>query len=283
MISKRMNFCWCAPKMSWLRHLSPVSFKLFNPQWDVIVHSIEYTPKTLSWEDPLQQDFVIYDGPDYLNILTKYGIKVVHHAIPDGWKEFSPVHLTDIFRWEILYKDGGFYSDTDIIYFRPISVFISDQELGSINAVVCFNDRGHCLIGFLGSSVGNPYYENIYNSAHSSFDIKSYQSVGAECILKILDPNKTCNLKHILGVLESNFGAFKNVEMHVVYPFTYEDIESLYNEKFDENRIAKSIGIHWFGGIPLSSRFNIRINQTNIHKQQNILSNIIARHIITKI
>ena len=137
MIPKTMHFFWCGERMSWFRYSLLATFKKLNPDWRAILHTASVVSVEETYVDKYYQDFLTYDGPNWLPEVSDLGIEVQDHKIGYGLDEtLGPVFKADISRWQILWKEGGFYSDTDILYTRPMSAYVSDKVLKRMETVV---------------------------------------------------------------------------------------------------------------------------------------------------
>jgi len=286
MIPKRMFFYWSGEKLSWMRYMTLFSFKKMNPDWDIILYHSDNKHISKEWIGPEQQDFSNYIGDDYLDHVKDLGITIINFEdidIPDNlrekFKNISPVHKSDMFRYYDLYKNGGFYSDMDILYFRPF-----DNEYNKIIEndydTILYQQHNYVAIGFLGSKEGNNFYKKLYKSIFNIDGSNNYQSYGVDAIYSMFGKNRSN--ANIFPDLQQNFPFLKHysIPTSLVYHYDWSRIIDNYRTGFDIGDFSEeSIGYHWYGGHAASQEVNNGINEENYHRYRITFSNLI-KHIL---
>jgi hypothetical protein len=276
MISKKLFFVWCGKSLSWLRATSIISFKKFNPDWDVSLHVLPFI--NIKSNSINKQDFELYDGKDYTRLVEKSGVRIRYISdINININSMSPVHKTDAYRWEVLSSEGGFYSDTDILYCNSIKKLYS--EVQNKHTLICFNVMGWILIGFVGCCENNKFYRCILGQSLQNYSSEKYQSCGADTVYNVMFWASGTTNKRILRALLSKkyrFGAFPdeevyNVKEHLIYPVSYRKVELLLQEG---KKLRPEIGVHWFGGQKKTQQFNLYINELNYMQVDNPLTDM---------
>tara|TARA_B110000211_G_C13856698_1_gene454623 strand:- start:60 stop:788 length:729 start_codon:yes stop_codon:yes gene_type:complete len=173
----------------------------------------------------------------------------------------SEPHKSDFLRWNVLYQKGGLWSDMDIIYHKPMTeLYFNNYENSQTDLIVSYDKRhienGVNLtpIGFLLTKPKNSFFNSLAKKSIKLFDRNRYQSIGAYMWMGSYPNIESIRESHHLRVL--------NLDHNVVYQFDWNNLEQIYKsrtEKLDD----KSIGIHWYGGHPLSQEFNNKINHKN--------------------
>jgi len=249
-IPKIAHFYWGGKRMSYLQFMSICSFWRNNPEWKIKLHTSYSQTKKITWDSKEQEYQDNYD--DFSVKITELPIEIKYHNFKDyGFSEnLSEVHKSDILRLKVLAEEGGVYSDTDVLYIRPIEALsINKIENSDRDTVVSICYYGHS-IGFLMSSPKNQYFSSLYKECKSRF-VKSdlpYQYFGVEMI----------NRKYI--ELASIPGYPCNIEMNSVYPFDATKIFSIFKENDLSKITEQTVGIHWYAGHPLAGEF---LNSTN--------------------
>lgn len=270
MIPKVMNFFWSGDKMSWLRHLSLITFKKFNPSWNIRLFLQTSKIKHIPWSDKAQQDFSTYSGINYLDKLHSE-IEVVYWSDPKT-ADLDPVHQSDIFRWKLLSEAGGFYADTDILFIRPFNLY---DRLVRTDLVTCFYD-GYFSIGFLGGSPNNCFYADVLKRAETLLSAESYESAGIPVIHRLIGADLKSNSDTVLlSKLKKKYHQLKvfHCPKTTVYPFSLKQtFESVFLDVPQE-----TIGIHWFAGYPQSQLFNNKFDAANIDQSNCLIAEYIKR------
>lgn len=267
-IPKKIFFYWCGNNFSYLRYISVLSFKKLNPDWDVTV----YTGSVTNSEDRhegIYQDFYANNAQNYLDSLAQHGIQIQPHTIGinDFDKKCSPVFKSDISRWQILARDGGFYSDTDILFIRPMSSYSAITA----DIIVCLPpEQGWCLIGFLASTPKNKFYYDVVRTAIKNYNVTIYESMGGKAMLRTIGGNK-----NYFRTMKQKYNNYKinNLDLSSVYPFKYYELDSMTSPvtKDTIDKTKNSIGIHWFGGCMAGNTLVKKLNNKTIHEHDNII------------
>ena len=224
-----------------------------------------------TYVDKYYQDFLTYDGPDWLPKVSDLGIEVQEYKIGYGLDEtLGPVFKADISRWQILWKEGGFYSDTDILYTRPMSAYMNEKIRKQRDAVVFLEP--YILIGFLGASPNNQFYRDVFVMACKSFDPTVYESAGSLAVRETVGAHngRERALKRRYPAMSIDF-----LPHHIVYPFPYKQHTFMFRQMTPEaaklvNRPG-CIGIHLFGGSKAFSQFNNHVSPDNYREMDNVV------------
>lgn len=121
-----MFFYWGGSSLSWMRYMSIYSFRKLNPDWEVILYVSNNTTWRKTWNGQPDQDYYQYKRKNYIDKLKDINVKIEPVEFPKEIKpniqgDISPIHESCLFRYYQLYTNGGFYSDTDVLYFKPIN------------------------------------------------------------------------------------------------------------------------------------------------------------------
>lgn len=286
-IPKKMYFFWANDSMSWLRYMTLYSFKKLNPDWEVELHyckpnQVVHKP----WKDSPTQDFFNFQGKDYFPEVQNLGIAVKEWSVEsiDGkdWENiFCSSHKSNIFKWQKMTVNGGFYSDLDILFLKPMNEYY--EKVKNTDLIICYRNR-YCSIGFLGSSPENRFYRDIYLNAFNNFRVDKYQTVGVENIyawlrkISNLPENADISRMDLWDTIQRNYpeiNAYNN-EMELVYPWTFDKMEEVFHSK---HTIVPDccIGIHWYAGDRISQQYNNLLNAENYSQYDNTLTYFASR------
>lgn len=284
-IPKIMFTYWHGP-MSYLHYISLKSFVDLNPDWKVQLYYPLY-PGTLkpSWSS--SENSVDYKGYDWYIELKKLNIEFISidFTTIDFYNEANEVIKSDYLRLYILSTQGGLWSDSDILYLKPMpSLLLSDHlingEVDKIDTVISYH---HILkyysIGYILSSSNNTFFSYILNQTKTNYNPKCYESIGGFLYKKLFpDPQNIIKMFPNINLV--------NIGLDIVYPFPswntkdlfYNDIPidfqsetipeferilkiNRYPKNFPiQSKASRTIGIHWFNGHNKAKQF---INEAN--------------------
>lgn len=250
-INKILHTYWGAEKLSYLRYLTIISFMKYNPDWEVRL----YTPIKLfkgnnTWATGEQ--IGKYIGKDYMNELPIKPIKVDMESIGMS-NDIPEVHKSDILRYFLLLSYGGVWSDMDIIYTKPL-IISSDIE-----HIVCKHPTQHYFsIGLIGSIKGSKMFKALLDKAYITATDTDYQVYGNQ-------------IWNGLKIIPKTW----NIPMNLVYY-----LDSTMTPKIFEDNVKlpkESIGLHWYAGSPISSKWENRLTPDNYMDYDNTICNTIKQ------
>lgn len=256
MISKRISFYWSASKMSWLRYMTLFSFRKHHPDWEMFLYVNDSNHNEKPWnKDNHKQDFFNYKGEDYFEQVKLLDIKVINWECSKEILDMPPSHKSNLFKWEIMQKVGGVYSDMDIIYLRSIDGLLSDFI--SQNGDVGITYIKYFSIGFLMSSGNNnEVFKTLYETAVKEYMPNSYQGAG---VMPMYNRWKG------YGDMKKEFPkkSFYNIPESLFYYLGFSSSKELFLvDCFDEVNDF-SLGVHWYAGGEDAQHFNNILNRDN--------------------
>ena len=278
-IPKKIFFYWNGKHLSWMRYMTLYSFRKFNPEWDITLYVSNEDNKKRTWFSHHQQDFFAYTKTDtYFNKLEELNITIKPVVFPDSHvnivKNMDPVYRSDIFRYYKLYEEGGFYSDMDVLFFRPMDNLYNDLVENESDTLF-FQEIDHTAIGFLGSSVDNDFYKKLFNNINTVRGFE-YQSFGVVYINNLYKshPGRPTVIQKI-NTTHPHLKVY-NLPKYVVYNHDSNHIIEMYNRGFDISEWhEKSIGYHWYGGHAKSQEYNNILNENNYDEYQTAFSGLV--------
>jgi hypothetical protein len=239
-----MNFFWAGGPMSFLRYMTLKSFRYYNPDWTMRLWSAPVV-KAKSWRGWESSDSQDYHGADYMDRVK--ALRVEHKSIVLPLPNLPPAHACDLCEWHVLSTEGGWFSDMDILYVRPMPVVDGDVFL-------CYTPTGFG-VGFLGGSPRNPAWAAVYQAARKGYRPDRYQSTGVNAVAgRFGDPAQGMARHYpLLRVV--------TLPAATVYPFSYLQVTGMWT---DATALSEeTIGVHWFGAHPESQQRNGLISPTN--------------------
>jgi hypothetical protein len=242
-----------------------------NPEWETrlfLAPDKMIIPK--HWSSDTDDDNR-YSGEDYINRIPK-SVEVFDIDMP---KKMSAAQACDVFQWQLLSTSGGFFSDMDILWVRPL-----DPVLGSAlnsDVVFCLED-GLMAIGFMGSVPDC----SLFNDMAVSFQIKDnreYQHYGTSMFYRFSGV-RSVSCKNRSGEVAVNRLTKRYPYLNItvisdssVYPFDWREINDIF---LRDKPVSKSTaGVHWFGGDPLSDAWNRTLTENNWQDYSNTFTRCI--------
>jgi len=296
-IPKIMTFFWSGKEMSWMRYMTIYSFSKLNPDWSIhLISDNNYNNKNKNWNEHTVQDFNLNIKNNYFNEIKKIkNVKIFNWNTTHcsqikniNWNNIYPFHKCDFIEWETLYYKGGFFSDFDILYIKPMDELYNTLAKENINTGLVYQqikemNNNFFSIGFLCSSVGNLFFKDLFLHTFKIFNDKYYQSTGVNSIYSLLSNKKIQTSRNInfLNIIQKKYPSDKiyNFPMKLVYPWDWLHLDQI----FSYNQISKipteTIGIHWYGGDPISQMFNITLNHNNFIEFDNTFCNAILKYL----
>jgi len=271
-IPKVAHFYWGSKKMSYMRYMTIKSFKTLNPDWSVVLYIPKKVNDEITWEDKIHRsdskDYLLEN--DYFEELKKIPIKMVYVDFPDKINNLGEAQKSDYLRWRVLYEKGGLWSDMDILYTKPLKkLYLNENTFSNLDGTLSINEfHGH-QIGFYLSCPKNKLFKELTILTSLKNNVNFYQDFG-------------CILLNQIGVLESEINKkfninLKNIDQDVVYFYDHKNMDKVFEKNCISELSQKVIGIHWYGGLSLSQKYNNLITDKNYDKIDNTFCDIITR------
>lgn len=246
MIPKVISFYWGGGPLSYLQHLSVVSFKKHNPDWGVTL----FMPKSTKLVGPTWDTNELihpYTGKDYLEETKELcNVEIVDFAEFNLGDHIHEVPRGDFLMWYMLYERGGAWADIDILFISPIDKLLEQD----FDAMICWNDFPS--VGFFVAKPKQRIYEDMHEEAKAVVQrgmSHAYQSTGAYVL-----SNRFRNFEE----LQTAYNDLKilNLPMDIVYPYLpNSDIYEMFFGEIDKTT-ENTIGLHWYNGSFVSKEYN---------------------------
>lgn len=255
-IPKVLHLYWGRnKKLSFMRYMTAFSFSKLNPEWRIKVHYPKYPYEGDDWGSEHQKSY-LFKGEDYFDKLSDIANVEMVEVEFDGIEYEAPeVARSDLYRLKLLEEEGGFWSDFDILYVKSMDKLqINSLVYQDTDAVICCH-FGNNRIGFLGGAPrSDGYFHNLkelydYYKYRDLYEIDGYQGAGRFLFdsyfmytpegKKILLDEKDINLQ--------------NLPISSVYPVLGNSVSKIFSTDFLLHR--ESIGIHWYAGSSITSKF----------------------------
>jgi hypothetical protein len=235
------------------------SFLQYNPRWKVILYTPVKLTQTQSWTT--FENKQTFDTLDYSDRLEELGVRVCPFDMESiGFSnDLSEVTKSDIIRLHLLSTVGGLWSDSDIVYFRPLSNTFDQTDH---QAYFCYRKGGptqdgpdpkYHSIGFLAGSPGNRYFRKLFEGIPQPFDMNNYQAVGSPYYkTMIADPEFAAD------------PLLMNIDVNTVYPTRAAhnicvDPAGRFMQEVVGNPVT--IGLHWYCGAPSAGKHQNQVTE----------------------
>lgn len=256
-IPKVLHLYWDGSPMSLLQSFTVTSFHRHNPDWKINI----YMPHK-KYEGDMKFSFIPdYKGADYFHTIRNLDyinviiIDLDYYGIR---KDLHDILRSDIFRYHILYNDGGVWSDFDIVWLKPISHFAKTAYFGdvppdNISAVVSFitnNTSGHS-IGVMIHAKHDPYIKSVVDLTKNVKPPFSHEVFGAVLLNKAYP-----TLESIRSKFPNTVGAcFETYYPYNIHP-PNKTIQNLYKGVHLEPLQNENVlCLHWYNGHVLSKAY----------------------------
>jgi hypothetical protein len=266
-----MNFYWGGTPMSYMRFLTLQSFRYYNPDWVINLYQPEVacSPKNDAIKE--NEDFH-YSGIDYRERAEHLNINLLTWNSPI--KRIAAAQASDLFQWHLLGNKGGFYSDMDILYVKPMEEIHATVQKS--DAIFCL-EGGGMAIGFFASIPDCTLFKHVYERAKGLYKEDRYQCTGVEAIYylsglmtrrsKVPDGMKTLQaLKALYPTVHIN-----TIPGEAIYLYDWIDYKRYFTLKEVLPNVC--VGIHWFGGGTISQEWNNKLTPDLVNKTDNTFCN----------
>lgn len=266
MIPKILHLYWGRNNpLSFLRYMTVVSFAQLNPDWQIKVHYPKDVHAEITWSSPEHQ-VNMSNVDDYFDMLIEVPrCEICLTDMDDPIAGLAEVMRSDLVRWKLLAEQGGWWSDFDILFVKPMANLKLDDFISVVGSYQkqIRSEVKHWSIGFLGSDAGDfakDFFEKVLRNAQAACDPKKYQSCGQFAYTPVQEKwfGHKC-----LFVLPST----------IVYPIQWWDLCNLYSGRVRRRVAQDTIGIHWFGGSRYSQEAERVINKNTVYKHHGMLAN----------
>lgn len=253
-IPKELHLYWDGSPMSHLQALTTVSFHDLNPSWKINV----YVPKQ-SYHGKAKY-IPTYHGENFFNLVRDAPYVNLHEIDLDDYNINNDLHnilRSDIFRYHILYKVGGVWSDFDVLWLKPMEHFhnidyYGDTPIKDVNTVVSciYGTHGGHSIGILIHCKEDPYMLHMKTLCEEVKPPYTHEVFGADLI------NKVYPTLASFGKLENVIGT----KFETYYPYNIHPPKATISKLYHANDLSpldnnNVMCLHWYNGHVLSKKY----------------------------
>jgi hypothetical protein len=210
-----------------------------HPDWTINVYQCNWKNVKLNWDFHEFQSRFKRDH-DY-SIEAKSLLYVnfkEYDPIDKKVLEMPPPNISDIFSYDILSREGGWYADLDIAFIRPFDD-LCDSGYGFIG----FGGLDD-WVGIFGAKQGSWVMKSFYDACIDNYDAECYNSTGTFGIIK----NCTSHMGWQNKFKEGD-GGDKNwrAPKEMFYPLRPQQSSRLWSKTFETPR-PMTWAVHLYGG-----------------------------------
>jgi hypothetical protein len=227
--------------LSWMQFMTAASLVRHNPEWSVWVWYPEETSYVEPWTTGEHQAArgEYEDWFERLADLPHVELKKIRKesGMLRSGPAVSEVHRSDLWRWQALELWGGFWSDFDILYLKPLEVAIPTTPW---SALLVYHEvrRPYVSIGFMGASfdrVSRQLFSAVKLDAERHVN-ETYQSAGRWPLQRHAN-TRTAGVHWL--------------KPEVLYPVPTKMLQFMY-QRLGIHCAPTTIGAHWYAGHPAS-------------------------------
>ena len=255
--------------MSFLRYMTLYSLRKLNPDFTINLVVPKQKSDRIERKGLEVQDEVYFDGEDYTDRIKDLSVNIfdIDEILGDiKPSAFRNIQKSDILGWKILAERGGVRADNDILFHRPIPY----EEFKDVD-VSLFEYHNICPCGFLYGSP-NVFWEDVLNEALRHTSENGDQATGPLPLTFVAKQAQSEKYKHLKIVRPNN---------ELIYPYVniYSDWGKNCLCAFEENLPLppENIGIHWYGGFPVSAHYNNILTEKNYTQYNSTVCNTIKK------
>lgn len=163
---------------------------------------------------------------------------VTFHQLPHPPPARPLDQLSDLYRWRLLAREGGLWSDMDVLWLRPVDPLVAEWErMGADFAVTRDGGTGgRYAIGVCAAAARSVVAARLAFLAEEAARPEAHQSAGTELLLAHEEA--------------FDLAAVANVPARLFYPagFLRQEVARLWDEREPFPLPADLVGLHWGGG-----------------------------------
>jgi hypothetical protein len=246
-IPKICYFYWGGSgPMAEIMVFSVLSFHKHNPDWEIIIYKTKQRDDELGYNRYVP----VYNGKDYFYMIdalpyvqvrtidvTEFGINKDAHSILGS----------DIFRMNILYREGGVYSDLDVIWLKPMSEFVNIDCIGDpcdfeCTVTLC-EQFGFHTASVIIAEKGSPFLLSLVEQQKTIRPPYGHMAFSTN-MMDLMYPT--------LESITSKYPRVLGLQYKTFYPYPTWDLKPLYLDN-DLSLIEENVMcVHWFNGNKMS-------------------------------
>lgn len=238
-------------RLPFLNFLTVVSFRRHHPSWKIKIYTVTACRTDMKWSTHEHSNRFVTET-DYFPHLAEYNVEVI--AVDDwireqGLTDHHFIHQSDMLRIHQLWKEGGVWSDFDIMYIKSIEDVIRGKK-----DVLVFTPY-YFPVGFLMAQPGSALFRQIFEYQKTlEPQPTNYQMYGVVCMGQFLALNQ--DLLKDVDILPRE----------VYLPADWRQLDMLF-QRTVSTFPEITVGIHWFNGSRMAQDYmkQLRLDDFQAH------------------
>ena len=239
-------------KFSYMNLYSLKSSIYYHPDYIHIIWCSINPQSNISWQGSCNKDYnQDSDYENYVNDIRKFkNARIIYKDMSKFLNvndDMSEIHKSDLFRYKILHRYGGIWSDLDVVYIKPLSDIIT-YDFDAINFLCKIDNFLYFPIGLMLSRRSSSLYDYIFSQAIFNYDPEIYECVGSKLLAKLFLFDKCGYIRPRNTSININKkDILLDEEFYMKYNWDCVNRE-LFIESPTNPNLDKTIGFHWFNG-----------------------------------
>jgi len=240
----------------------------YNPGVDIIVYTSSSPRDVLvDWETD-EHSIPIVNTVPFSSLNDFAGrIKIIHVDFQEEYgisNDISVVHKADFLRIAKLYEHGGIWFDFDILFIRPIPLFIFSR---SGTHMYFFHYSYSIPTGFIACRANISIMEEMLTRAKQLvMEPGGYQKIGPTLWTTVFIENINSLRNHVC------------LDTDIIYPYEATTIHETLKIAGGVNKITeRTVGIHWYNGSKAIKNFINKPKNSVMYPSQCILNQYIHK------
>jgi hypothetical protein len=249
-----MNCYWgTGTRITYLRYLSLASFRAHHPDWSMRLYQSNWSETNSGWNFHEFMSKVKAKKHDYLEeAKSVLGVEVKEYKPSDERiLKMPPPNISDIFSYDLLWQEGGWYMDLDCIWVKGLD-YVSDKDYNFIGFGGLWD-----WVGVFGATKGSWVMKSFYQPCVDNFSGDSYNSTGSYGIITNCTQNEEWCQRFATD------GRNWRAPADMFYPVHAKHSTCLWEQEearqWNHSR-ANTWSVHLYGGNTDYAKFNRQMN-----------------------
>jgi hypothetical protein len=227
---------------------SVLSFHKYNPDWEIVIYRTKQRDDELGYNCYVP----IYNGKDYFYMIDELSYVQIRTIDVEEFginKDAHSILGSDIFRMNILYREGGVYSDLDVIWLRSMSEFVNIDCIGypgdfECTVTLCEQTSGFHTASVIVSEKESPLLLSL---------VEQQKTIKPPYGHMAFSTNMMDSMYPTLESITNKYPRVLGLQYKTFYPYSTGNLGPLYQENNlslieDKNVMC----VHWFNGNKMS-------------------------------
>jgi len=254
---KTLHLYWGKTPLSFLNYLTVKSFSKYHPHWKIKIHiSKNPTHPALNKR--------AYSGPCFLQKIKNIPNLSLHPVDLDNIgfnNEGGDTHKSEYFRYYILEKEGGVWSDFDILYLKSLEGSFNFTEESVIFKKRFLDLQSKELIKYhpVGLFLSQPksrFFKFLKEQCANQYNSTNYQHGGTKLFQRLFS-----NEGSVYAIDEDLREHILTPQKPAYLPIERNKVHTLYESGSPKKFTSDTVGVCWFNGTKESQEYNLKLSK----------------------